>query len=450
MGPVVPVFIDDTTDPWSPGGAQRWWLHHSLANLKARLNRAGLPLVLRLGNPSDIIDDLIRQTGAAGVVWNRRYDPHATGRDQLIKEVLRTRGLIAESFNAGLLHEPTGLRTATGTAFQVFTPFWRALMALGDPGPALPVPDLSPLPQPWPRSDNLEDWRLLPRRPDWSGGLRAMWQPGEAGARDRLTRWLDSARETYGTQRDRPDREATSTLSPHLHWGEISPRQVWHAVRQAMAAAGDDSGWDYLRQLGWREFSAYLLFHHRDLASRAFRPAFERFAWIANKTALKAWQRGRTGYPMVDAAMRQLWQTGWMHNRARMIVASFLTKHLMQDWRHGAAWFWDTLVDADLANNAAGWQWVAGCGADAAPYFRIFNPVLQGEKFDPDGTYVRRYVPELAMLPARWIHRPWEAPTDVLSAAGLNLGGNYPLPIVEHGWARARALAAFAAIKEAA
>lgn len=449
-GPVLPIFIDDTSEPWPPGCAQRWWLHHSLTDLARRLAVAGLPLTLRRGVPADVLDDLIAETGAATVVWNRCYEPHAIQRDELIKTVLRGRGLTVQPFNASLLHEPLNMRTASGTPFQVFTPFWRALRALGDPASAVPAPKLTPSPRPWPRSDELDEWRLLPRAADWSAGLRATWRPGEESALRRLGAWIGRTRRDYGHLRDRPDQDATSALSPHLHWGEISPRTVWHAVRQAMAVTGDDDGWDFLRQLGWREFAAHLLFHRRDLPTRPFRPTFDRIDRVEDAATLQAWRQGRTGYPIVDAAMRQLWVTGWMHNRTRMIVASFLTKHLMQDWRAGAAWFWDTLVDADLANNVAGWQWVAGCGADAAPYFRIFNPVLQGEKFDPAGAYVRRFVPELSALPDRWIHRPWEAPADAVASSKVSLGENYPLPIVEHGWARARALTAFAAIKSAA
>ncbi|BBK33077.1 hypothetical protein STHU_37110 [Allostella humosa] len=293
---------------------------------------------------------------------------------------------------------------------------------------------------------------LLPTRPDWAGGLRQAWQPGEDGARQRLAAFVRRGLKGYGAGRDRPDRAGTSMLSPHLHFGEISPGTAWTAVDGAGAAdpalAADAEA--YLRELGWREFSYQLLFHHDDLADAALRPEYGAFPWRDDPAGLAAWQRGRTGYPIVDAGMRQLWQTGWMHNRVRMVAASFLIKDLLLPWQAGERWFWDTLVDADLANNAASWQWVAGCGADAAPFFRIFNPVLQGQKFDPDGSYVRRFVPELARLPDRWVHQPWAAPSAVLADAGVRLGQDYPRPIVDHAAARPRALAALATLKETA
>jgi len=312
---------------------------------------------------------------------------------------------------------------ANGRPYQVFTAFWRACQAMPEPGVPLPAPECIPAPERWPESLAIEELGLDPI-PDWAGGLREVWTPGEAGAMRLLREFLARA-DGYADERDRPDRAGTSRLSPHLHFGEVSARQVWHAARGVEP---------YLRQLGWREFSAHLLHHFPHTATEPLRPEFRAFPWRMDAAALRAWTRGRTGYPLVDAGMRELWHTGWMHNRVRMVAASFLVKHLMIPWQEGAAWFWDTLVDADLANNTMGWQWCAGCGADAAPYFRIFNPVLQGEKFDPEGAYVRRWVPELADVPARFVHKPWLAPEPPRE---------YPAPIVDHDFARLRALAAY-------
>lgn len=448
--PILPLFILDDSGDWAPGGASRWWLHHSLAALSNDLKKLGAPLCLRRGKAQDILHEVVRQCGAAAVFWNRCYEPAAVARDKALKEWLKNDGIEAASFNGALLAEPWELKTGQGEPYKVFTPFWKALQAAGAP------------PQPVPRpkklkgvtgaaSEKLEAWQLLPTRPDWAGGLRENWTPGERGAAERLSDFLDATAAGYKAERDRPDRSGTSRLSPHLHWGEISPRQVWHATRHAVAAGRltDGAAEAFLRQLGWRDFSHNLLFHWPDFPEQPWRAAFAAFPWNDDDAAFDAWCRGRTGYPIVDAGLRELWATGWMHNRVRMIAASFLVKDLLIPWQRGEAWFWDTLVDADLANNAAGWQWVAGCGADAAPYFRIFNPVSQGEKFDPKGDYVRRWVPELAGLPDDAIHRPWEASAEVLNKAGVILGESYPHPIVDHKAARARALAGYEKVKEA-
>jgi deoxyribodipyrimidine photo-lyase len=331
----------------------------------------------------------------------------------------------------------------------VFTPFYKTCLDLEPPKPPLPRPDKVPTPDTWPAGDALGDWGLLPSKPDWAGGMREAWEPGEAGAEARLVDFLDNTMAGYGDGRNRPDKPGTSRLSPHLHFGEISPHQCWHAVEDRLASGdgGGRGGRSFLRELVWREFSHHLLFHWPDLPAKPFRPEFGAFPWERDEEALKAWQQGRTGYPIVDAGMRELWQTGWMHNRVRMITASFLIKHLLVPWQDGEAWFWDTLVDADLANNAASWQWVAGSGADAAPYFRIFNPILQGKKFDPNGDYVRCYVPELANLDTAYLHAPWEAPAEALDQVGIKLGDTYPQPMVDHAKARQRALAAYQGIK---
>ena len=438
--PLVAFYgLDDAAmGEWRLGAASRWWLHHSLTSLAADLAARGVPLVLRRG-PADVaLFSLLSETKARSVYWNRLYEPWAVRRDGEIKRRLCSAEIEPLSFNASLLFEPSALRTAQGEPYRVFTPFWRACLARPEPEAPLPAPSRL-RGAPVARSDQLEDWRLPPTRPDWAGGLREAWTPGESAAQAKLENFAKARAARYGAGRDALGKDGVSRLSPHLHFGEVSPRQVWRAV----ATSAGEAGAAYLRQLGWREFSRHLLFANPDLPEKPLDKSFARFPW-RDGGALGAWKKGLTGYPLVDAAMRELWRTGYMHNRARLVAASFLIKHLLIDWRDGEAWFWDTLVDADLANNAASWQWVAGCGADAAPYFRVFNPVLQGEKFDPEGVYVRRFVPELARLEAKWIHRPWEAPKGVLEAAGVRLGETYPLPIVDHARARARALAAYA------
>ena len=447
--PVVPLFVLDAADGSRPlGGASAWWLHHSLAALDDGLAAVGSGLVLRRGDAATIVDDLAREIGAAAVHWNRLYDGAAVSRDGALKARLQAGGVAAQSFNAGLLNEPWTVKTGQGGDFKVFTPYWRAARAQLDGVSTRPAPQAIAAPQIWPRSDALASWRLRPSAPDWSGGF-GDWRPGEAGAALRLDDFLDRRLEGYGQARDRPAIDGGSRLSPHLHWGEIGPRQVWTRA-QAHVHAGGRGGADldkFLAELGWREFNHHVLFHRPDLTTANVRPQFDAFPWRDDPDGAEAWRRGRTGYPIVDAGMRELWATGFMHNRVRMIVASFLTKDLLVDWRVGEAWFWDTLVDADLANNAANWQWVAGCGADAAPYFRIFNPITQGERFDPQGAYVRRWVPELAGLPNSVLHRPWTAAPHELARAGVRLAATYPAPILDHALARKRALGAYASLK---
>ncbi len=446
--PVLPLFILDDSLERLPGGASRWWLHGSLESLAADLARTGAPLVLRRGDATTVLAALAAETGAARVVWNRCYEPAARARDTGIKQALKVAGVEVQSFNGSLLHEPWTVETKQGGSYGVYSPFARACFAKGDPPPPIPAPagitasvSLS--------GDSLADWQLLPSRPDWAGGLRETWQPGEAGARARLASFLENAVGGYKEDRNRPDMTGTSGLSPHLHWGDISPRTVWQAARSRMAEGGVDAGGEhFLKELLWREFSYHLLYHHPELPSEPLRENFAAFPWAEDPEGLAAWQQGRTGFPIVDAGMRELWHTGWMHNRVRMIAASFLVKDLLVPWQDGERWFWDTLVDADLANNAASWQWVAGCGADAAPYFRIFNPVLQGQRYDPAGAYVRRWVPEIAALPDKHLHAPWEAPPELLAEHGICLGETYPAPIVDHAMARDRALAAYERIRK--
>ena len=452
-GPVLPVFIlDDAADgAWARGGASRWWLHMSLADLGKRVAGIGGRLVLRRGDTLEHLKHIAVSIGAKTINCSRSYEPAAIALEKRLKAALGEQHIELKRFAGTLLREPEELRTKEGSPFKVYTPFWRALSTNWSPARALPAVEAITSPKAKIASDKLESWKLLATKPDWAGGLREAWQPGEAGAEARLAEFLRSGIADYTDKRNRPGITGTSRLSPHLHFGEISPRRCWHAAALAAARepSADKGSETFLKEVVWREFSHHLLLHWPDLPEAPFRKEFASFPWAEDTTRLKLWQRGMTGYPIVDAGMRELWQTGWMHNRVRMVVASFLIKDLMIPWQAGARWFWDTLVDADLANNSAGWQWVAGSGADAAPYFRIFNPVKQGLAFDPEGTYVRRYVPELAKLGPDHIHAPWLAPPDVLGKARIVVGKTYPAPMVDHGQARNRALEAFKTIRSA-
>lgn len=437
FGPIIPVFIFDEESlgvrPW--GGASKWWLHQSLSKLQQRI-----PLIFRRGPAHKVLADLLSETGASAVYFSRDYAPWSAAIEASIKTVCEAAGANCHRYGGFLLHEPETIRNLSNQPYKVYTPFSRACFALGEPRPAKPVPTFTI----WDggvKSENLADWNLLPTKPNWASDFSAHWQPGEDGAHARLKDFIDDGLARYADGRDRADQPNTSRLSAHLHWGEISPIQCWHTVRQAQAVAGgtlDNSGEKFLKEVLWREFSYHLLHHWPKLGSEPFKPEYADFPWADDPTGLAKWQKGQTGYPIVDAGLRELWTTGTMHNRVRMIAASFLIKDLLVPWQQGEAWFWDTLCDADVASNAASWQWVAGCGADAAPYFRIFNPVLQGEKFDPDGVYVRRWVPELRDLPNDVIHHPWDANFPVK---------NYPARIVDHSFARDRALAALKKVK---
>ncbi|MCE9625750.1 MAG: DNA photolyase family protein [Deltaproteobacteria bacterium] len=453
--PILPVFIwaPKEEGSWTPGGASRWWLHQSLRELSFSLEKKGAKLCLRRGKSREVLADLARETGARTVYWNRRYEPEIIRRDAAIKEGLRAEKIQAESFNSHLLFEPWELKTQAGEPYKVFTPFWKSCLSRPEPvAPKAAPAKLEGFSGGVP-SLNLNDLELEPKI-DWAKGMREAWRPGETGAQRELARFLEDAVPAYLEDRDKPACSGTSRLSPHLHFGEIGPRQIWHIVKQAAAhdrrSGGQRGAEGFLREVGWREFAYHLIYHFPHTIERPLRAEFERFPWKQDGQALKAWQKGLTGYPLVDAGMRELWTTGWMHNRVRMIVASFLVKDLLIPWQEGAKWFWDTLVDADLASNTLGWQWTAGCGADAAPYFRIFNPVSQGEKFDPGADYVRRWIPELAKLSDEWIHRPWEAPVESLKKAGVSLGKDYPAPLVDHAQARDLALRALDTIKKKA
>lgn len=450
--PILAIYVlDEATPGVRPlGGASRWWLHHALVSLSKDLKARGGRLDILRGPQESLITQLATAANASAIHWSRRISQPERDIDAALKSKLKEAGIQAVSHDGLLLHRPWDLTTKTGGPFRVYTPFWRALqgqVAIPQPLPAPKAIPAADWPKGAPARIALDDLGLLPTKPDWAGGLRDEWQPGEAGAKARLEAFLDGPVRTYADERDRPDKPSTSKLSPHLRFGEISPRQVWHAAKHAAARRPeqDKSLGKFLSEVAWREFAYHLLFHNPELARKNYNPRFDTFPWKHPRPQdVVAWQRGQTGYPIVDAGLRELWTTGFMHNRVRMIVASFLIKHMMVDWRTGEDWFWDTLCDADPANNAASWQWVAGSGADAAPYFRIFNPILQGEKFDPNGDYVRRFVPELARMPKSDIHAPWQAPPQMLIAAGVKLGDTYPEPIVDHPKARERALAAFA------
>lgn len=447
---LIPLFIwsPEEEGKWSPGGASRWWLHHSLLALNESLKEYGLSLIVRKGNTFDVLQDVIRSSQATAVYWNRRYEPFVIKRDASIKTKLKSEGIIVESFKANVLFEPHEIFNKEKKPFRVFTPFWKTCLSkIENIESPLAFPQKKIKPAIKIDSESLDSLGLLPKI-HWDSGLQAQWKPGEKQAKAVLSQFIHQTIQDYQESRDRPDVDGVSQISPYLHFGEISPKMILSRLQKTfqdpIRSLGSECYW---RQIGWREFGYHLLYHFPQTPDQPLRKEFSAFPWQANHTWLRAWQRGLTGYPIVDAGMRALWKTGWMHNRVRMVVGSFLVKDLLIPWQEGAKWFWDTLVDADLANNTLGWQWVAGCGADAAPFFRIFNPITQGEKFDPQGHYVRQWIPELARMPDKWIHAPWEAPVEVLERADVTLGKDYPKPIVNHDEARKAALAAFQELK---
>lgn len=441
---VIPLYIAEKNPQKTVGDAQCWWLHYSLLALQKELRNHGLELCLRRGSPLLQLITLIEKFSVDTVYCNRCYEPEKMARDRIINVELNARGLKVISFNGSLFKEPWDISNQNRNYFKMFTPFWKQCLK------QMEVPPESSI-SVWPTcpalvSENLDDWKLLPTKPNWAREFVNYWEPGEHGAAKKLSVFIDNHLQDYEDFRDQPFKAATSRLSPHLHFGEISPWQIWRKIEQKKQdpACALHSVERFLTELGWREFSYHLLYHYPKLPNENFKQEFNGFPWLEDDNALKCWQRGLTGYPIIDAGMRELWRTGYMHNRVRMIAASFLVKDLLIDWRIGAEWFSNTLLDADLANNSASWQWVAGSGVDAAPYFRIFNPVLQGEKFDVRGEYIRKWVPELATVSTPWIHKPWKAPKHQLP---ITLGEDYPYPIVDHASARKRALAYYQTIK---
>lgn len=437
--PVIPLYIWDEKAPHALGGAQKWWLHHTLSKLAHSLKKNyGLTLILRRGDESATISNIIKETGACDIFWNRRYSPSERATDSKLKEELS-----AHSFNGNLLFEPWEVKPKSGGDFcKVFTPFWKQCLTKNFT-PPLPAPEKI-IASTFTKSDNLDDWQLCPTTPNWAIDFDTN-AIGEDAAQETLENFLQHGINGYKELRNRPDLPHTSTLSPNLSFGEITPRQIAAMTEQMRGIVPEQDIDCFLSEIGWREFSYHLLYHLDNLPTKPLREQFNNFPW-ADTTHLSAWQKGQTGYPIVDAAMRQLWHTGWMHNRCRMIVASFLVKHLRIHWHDGAAWFWDTLLDADLASNSASWQWVTGCGADAAPYFRIFNPITQGEKFDPEGIYIKKWVPELRNVPLKKLFAPWEMSEAEQKKASTKIGEDYPPPIVNHKNARETALAAFKSI----
>ena len=451
-GPVAVLYVLDEALParWRMGGAQRWWLHHSLKALSASVKKAGGRLILRRGDPREHVPDVARAVGAQIVRWNRRYLPFERETDDAVEAALD--GIEVKTTPGSLLYEPGAITTGSGGPYKVFSPYYKALKARGEPREPLSRVTKLTAPGADVDSDGLDDWALLPTKPNWASGWEELWTPGEAGARVRLESWLDRNAARYADERNRADLDTTSRLSPHLHLGEVSPQTVWHAVRHRVDAGDipEDQADGFLSEVAWRDFSYGVLHAFPQMLEKPYDQRFDAFPYETPDGQLHAWKAGRTGYPIVDAGMRQLWQTGFMHNRVRMIVASFLVKDLLIDYNEGIDYFWDTLVCADAANNTASWQWIAGTGVDASPYFRVFNPVGQGEKFDPQGDYVKRWVPELEGLPKKYVHKPWEAPKAVLEKAGVTLGETYPRPIVEHAKQRDEALARYKKMKEAA
>ena len=439
---LIPIYIFDEQNSVL-GEAQAWWLHHSLRSLSNALAQRGLKLILRKGNPLEILLELINTVSIEAIYWNRCYEPKCIKRDIKIKAALQEKNIDVMSFNGSLLNEPWTISNKNGDFFKVFTPYWKTCRQALVSQPEKLITNTPSLVEV--ASDELQDWELLPHL-NWASQFPHFWTPGEQGAQHRLSEFITYHLQGYKTNRDIPEKKATSLLSPHLHFGEISPWTILRAVEHATLDSHCDlaGAEHFLSELGWREFSYYLLYHVPSLPYKNFKNDFDAFPWHNDESLLKRWQKGMTGYPIVDAGMRELWTTGYMHNRVRMIAASFLTKGLFIDWRLGADWFLDTLVDADLANNSASWQWVAGCGADAAPYFRIFNPVLQSRKFDPEGIYIRRFVPELASLNNETIHAPWET----TNAASIYNKINYPKPIINHSEARSKALNYYSQLKK--
>ena len=445
--PIIPVFIwaSEEMGDWAPRGASKWWLHQALESLSEEWRVKGGNLVLRQGESLAVLRELIAETGAKRVCWNRRYESPSREIDAEIKRTLREEGIEVESFNSSLLNEPHTASTGGGNPYKVYTPYWKKVKDRKIEEIAQSDFEKMTFPDTYPPGYALKSLQLLPEN-QWYRKFDQYWEVTEAAAQKRLDAFLDQPVENYNEARDIPGEVGTSSLSPYLHWGLIGPRQVMHALK-AKHDLRETGPMVYAKEIYWREFAYNVLYHFPKTPDAPLHEKYSDFPWEPDTEVLKRWQHGQTGYPIVDAGMRQLYATGWMHSRVRMVVSSLLVKHLLQDWREGARWFWDTLVDADLASNTLGWQWSAGCGADAAPYFRVFNPIIQGQKFDPEGDYVRKWVPEIAKIPNKYIHEPWETPIGILEYAGVELGKDYPLPIIDHKKGRARALAALEQFK---
>lgn len=452
--PVIPVYIwsPDEEGKWQPGSASRFWLHHALASLQKDLETVHSILTLMRGPSLEALQSLINETGADSVFWNRCYEPQVIKRDSRITQALKKSGIEVRSFNASLLFEPHEISNRQGGPFKVYTPFWKHYQTLEVLPPHKDTKAKLQQPAKWPKSLALQENGLVPRS-QWYTTIQDTWDMSEAGARKCTRHFIKHSLHNYSRDRDYPALDGVSGMSPYLHFGQVSVRQIWHRVTEAEQSAGRMSpgrnAQAYLRQLVWREFAYHLLFHFPHSANQPLYEKYRQFPWRKDQKLLRSWQKGETGYPIVDAGMRQLWQTGWMHNRVRMITGSFLTKDILVSWLEGAKWFWDTLVDADLANNTMGWQWVAGSGADAAPWFRIFNPVTQSIRFDPAGDYIRQWLPELKNLDRKYVHSPWTAPEEVLTGAGIKLGITYPRPVLDHAEARKRALESYRLLREA-
>lgn len=442
---VFPLFIHSELEDgeWAIGDASKWWLHHALADLEQQLDAKGLKLILRQGKPQQVLQELINELEITHIYWNKRYIPHQFEVDDRLHTELVKTGIEVEVANSSLLAEPWDVSSGSGQPYRVYTPFLKAFPGQENQSPVdsegMPV-----VPGNWPTSLTLGDLELLPKV-EWDAGFKTFWNPTRAGAIERLHQFSEKAMASYKARRDFPGEDGTSRLSPYLHWGQIGPREIVALINTMPDSKGKET---FFREVVWREFAYHVLFHNPHTPTQPLQPAYAEFPWRESEADLQAWREGKTGYPIVDAGMRQLWQTGWMHNRVRMVVASLLVKHLLLPWQEGAKWFWDTLVDADLASNTLGWQWAGGCGADAAPYFRVFNPILQGKKFDPDGDYIREYVPELAAVPNQFLHEPWEMPASMQEYLKTIIGEHYPAPIIEHGFGRDRALAALQDLKE--
>jgi len=446
---LVVVYIDDpSSQSWSDGGATKWYLHHSLLSFQRDLKDKGLSLVIRKGEALKELKKLVKETSASNLVWNRLYEPELVERDKSIKAFFKSKKVEVNSFKSCVLLEPWECFNKSDKPYKVFTPFWREFQKRYNHKGTLSVPKNFPKSLSKVESLKISDLNLLPEI-DWDEGFSEYWNPGEANAKKEAQSFIKRSANEYSDNRNIPSIDGTSMLSAALHFGEISPNQVWSLVLRGISKGevGEREGEVFLRQLGWRDFAHQLLFNFPYSSDKPLNKEYSLFPWSKNKKYLKAWQKGETGIPIVDAGMRQLWHTGWMHNRVRMIVGSFLVKNLLQPWQEGADWFWDTLVDADLPNNSMGWQWVAGSGADAAPYFRVFNPVLQGQRFDKEGEYVRKWVPELSEVPKKWIHNVWDAPEKVLAEADVILGESYPKPIVDLKKSRNAALDAYREFK---